>query len=290
MAVVTTSPVSASPFLKRSMIASRVGVVAAERDDVVVVEVDAVGAELGELLQRVHRVHRRPGRAAEGVDALPADGPQPEGELVLGGGGGDLDAHGGAFQWGVGGFRSRSRCGSRSSAYRSRTSGWGSASSSSAPRARPGRRLGGRRPAPTPPGARRRGRRTPPAAARDGPAQDRRGQRAHGGAAGGAADEQQPAALLGDLRREQVDRVGERAEQRLVRRTREVGACRGRPEPGPGAGGLRPVGGPLAAVVGQEGQAVGAGRCAQGEGGELVVVDAQQRGLEVEDARRRSWW
>ena len=69
-------------------------VVAAERDHVVVVEVDAVGAEAGELLKGVDGVHRRAGGAAERVDPLPADGPETEGELVLGGRGGDVGAHG----------------------------------------------------------------------------------------------------------------------------------------------------------------------------------------------------
>ena len=69
------------------------GVVAAEGDDVVVVEVDAVGAERGELLQRVDGVHLRPGGLTERVTPLPPDGPETEGELVLGGRGGDVDAH-----------------------------------------------------------------------------------------------------------------------------------------------------------------------------------------------------
>ena len=62
------------------------GVVGVEVEDVVVVERDAVGAELGDLADRVSRVHRGTGRATEDVDALPRDGPQTEGELVSGGG------------------------------------------------------------------------------------------------------------------------------------------------------------------------------------------------------------
>ena len=46
-----------------------------------------------------------------------------------------------------------------------------------------------------------------------------------------------------------------------------------------------PVGRALAAVVGQQGEPVGAGRRAQGEVGELLVVDAEQGGLQVEDPR-----
>ena len=50
-------------------------------------------AHFGCLLERVDGVHRRPGGVPNGSRALPADGPEPEGELVLGGGCGDLDAH-----------------------------------------------------------------------------------------------------------------------------------------------------------------------------------------------------
>ena len=51
--------------------------------DVVVVERDRGGPQLRELLHRVDRVHRRADRRTEDVDALPADGPQTEGELVV---------------------------------------------------------------------------------------------------------------------------------------------------------------------------------------------------------------
>ena len=54
-----------------------------DRDQVVVVEVDAVGAHLG---QQVHELHRRQDRAdglAERVAAGVADGPEAERELVL---------------------------------------------------------------------------------------------------------------------------------------------------------------------------------------------------------------
>jgi hypothetical protein len=62
------------------------GVVAAERDQVVVVEGDAGGAQLGEAVHALHRVERRAGRVAERVAGLPADGPEAEGEpVVLGG-------------------------------------------------------------------------------------------------------------------------------------------------------------------------------------------------------------
>ncbi len=57
-----------------------------EGDQVVVVEGDAVGAELGQALHRLDRVEGTAGGVAEGVPSLPADGPQAEGEPVLGGG------------------------------------------------------------------------------------------------------------------------------------------------------------------------------------------------------------
>ena len=68
------------------MWSSRAAVVAAERDQVVVVEGDAVRAELGQPVHRLDRVERRPGGVAERVAGLPADGPEAEGELVLAGG------------------------------------------------------------------------------------------------------------------------------------------------------------------------------------------------------------
>ena len=62
--------------------------VGAEGDQVVVVEGDAVGAQLGQAVDRLHRVQRRPGGVAEGVPGRPAHGPQAEAELVLSGGAG----------------------------------------------------------------------------------------------------------------------------------------------------------------------------------------------------------
>ena len=55
----------------------------AERDDVVVVEGDAVRAQVGEPVHRLRRVERRPDGAPEDVDALPAHGPQAEREAVV---------------------------------------------------------------------------------------------------------------------------------------------------------------------------------------------------------------
>jgi hypothetical protein len=57
--------------------------VAAERDDVVVVERDAVGAHVGELVHRLDHVDLGAGGVTEGVAGLPADRPETEGELVL---------------------------------------------------------------------------------------------------------------------------------------------------------------------------------------------------------------
>ncbi len=62
------------------------GVAGAEGDQVVVVERDAVGAELGQPLDALDGIEGGPGGVAEGVPPLPADGPQAEGEPVRGGG------------------------------------------------------------------------------------------------------------------------------------------------------------------------------------------------------------
>ena len=53
-----------------------------DRDEVVVVEVHAPGAQLAEPLNRCHRVERRPDELAERIAAAVADGPEPEGEFV----------------------------------------------------------------------------------------------------------------------------------------------------------------------------------------------------------------
>ena len=82
----TTRPVSSSALRKGARCSSR-SCREAERGHVVVVEGDAPGAELGEPVHGLHRVERRAHGAAEDVDALPADGPEAERELVLGGGG-----------------------------------------------------------------------------------------------------------------------------------------------------------------------------------------------------------
>jgi hypothetical protein len=71
------------------------GVGRPERDQVVVVERDAVGTRLREPVHRLDRVQRGAGRVAERVPGLPADRPQAEAELVGGGRGGD--GHGGSF-------------------------------------------------------------------------------------------------------------------------------------------------------------------------------------------------
>src|SRR5699024_166177 len=57
---------------------------AAGRDEVVVVEGDAVGAEVGEAADRFDTVQLRTDRLTEGVDPAPAHGPQAEGEPVRG--------------------------------------------------------------------------------------------------------------------------------------------------------------------------------------------------------------
>jgi len=68
------------------------GDIGSERDQVVVVEGDAPGAELAELLHGLDRIQRGAGCAAELIRAGPGHGPQAEGEFVGGGwsdGGGD---------------------------------------------------------------------------------------------------------------------------------------------------------------------------------------------------------
>jgi len=62
------------------------GVVGVEGEDVVVVEGDAPGAELGELLGVLPGAQGGAGRLAEGIGGEPADRPQAERELVLLGG------------------------------------------------------------------------------------------------------------------------------------------------------------------------------------------------------------
>ena len=84
------------------------GGVRAEGNQVVVVEGDAPGAEGGELLDRLDRVEGGAGGVTELVAALPADGPQAEGEVVGAGGGG---GHGGHPCRGLGGGRSPVRLG-----------------------------------------------------------------------------------------------------------------------------------------------------------------------------------
>ena len=51
-------------------------------------ESEAVGAELGELLDGVDDVKRWPGGSTERICPVVADGPEAEGELVGGSGGG----------------------------------------------------------------------------------------------------------------------------------------------------------------------------------------------------------
>ncbi len=66
-------------------------VVAAERDQVVVVEGDAGSTQLGQPVHGLDRVDRRPGGVTERVAGLPAHGPEAEGEVV--GRGGSQVAH-----------------------------------------------------------------------------------------------------------------------------------------------------------------------------------------------------
>jgi hypothetical protein len=71
----TTSPVSARAGLELVDDPLPVGAAAARRDQVVVVEGDAVRAELGQLVHRLDPGQHRPGGLAEQVPGLPTDGP-----------------------------------------------------------------------------------------------------------------------------------------------------------------------------------------------------------------------
>ena len=75
---------SSSAARNRLRIASRSAAVRPGRDQVVVVEVHAVRAEVGEPLHGLDRVERRPGLVAERVAAPVPDRPEPEREVVLG--------------------------------------------------------------------------------------------------------------------------------------------------------------------------------------------------------------
>ena len=53
------------------------------RNEIVVVQVHAISAELGELVDDLHGAYLRPRRFAEGIASGIAHGPQAEGEVVL---------------------------------------------------------------------------------------------------------------------------------------------------------------------------------------------------------------
>ena len=67
-------------------------------DEIVVVESDPVRAQLGQLVHGGDPGHHRPGGFAEQVPGLPANRPQPEAELV---GGGGLRSHSGVLVVGL---------------------------------------------------------------------------------------------------------------------------------------------------------------------------------------------
>ena len=82
VAIGTFMPVSSSARRNRFRIASRSAADEPGGIEVVVVEVDAVRAELGEAVHRLDRVERRARLVAERIATDVADGPQPEGEAV----------------------------------------------------------------------------------------------------------------------------------------------------------------------------------------------------------------
>jgi hypothetical protein len=55
-----------------------------DRHQIVVVEVDAPGAELGEAVYRRHRIERRPNEVTKWIAAAVTDRPEAERELVVG--------------------------------------------------------------------------------------------------------------------------------------------------------------------------------------------------------------
>ena len=63
-----------------------IGVGRAEWNEIVVVEGDAVGPELGQLMHCADGIDRGTGGIAERITGLPTNGPQAEGEVVSGSG------------------------------------------------------------------------------------------------------------------------------------------------------------------------------------------------------------
>ena len=278
VAVVTTRPVSSSAFLKRV-------------DDPLALRV--VGCRRGSRRcrgssrrtrrarrasrTRVGRVHRRPGRVAERVDALPADGPEAEGELVLGGGRVRISlmlesfsvccrcpAGGAVAQLGV----LVTDVGS-GSARRTSWTGWAAQAGGSAV---PASAQAAWRAAPSATYSAGSGTAT-------GVPKIAGAMRAHRGAAAAAADQQHAGAARTPCGDEVVDGVGE-ASTAAPRPPRGPGSRAWRcavVRPVQRAGGVRPVRGALAVQVGQQGEAAGAGR-----GG-------QRQLRQLRRGRRRAW-
>jgi hypothetical protein len=79
-------PVASRAPLRRSICGLALGVARAEGEEVVVVEREAVGAELGELLDGVHDIEGLAGRGRRTGRCRCSRRPQAEGELVVAGG------------------------------------------------------------------------------------------------------------------------------------------------------------------------------------------------------------
>ena len=79
----TFSPVASRALRNRLRMASRSDGDRAVGNQVVVVEADAVGAEVGQPVDRVDRVEREAGLVTERVTPGIAHGPQTEGEVVF---------------------------------------------------------------------------------------------------------------------------------------------------------------------------------------------------------------
>ena len=82
VAIGTHMPLSFSAFLKSRDDAIALGGRGVDGDEIVVVKVDAVRAELAQALDGDDRVDRGPDELAKGIAAAVADRPEAEGELV----------------------------------------------------------------------------------------------------------------------------------------------------------------------------------------------------------------
>ena len=83
MAIGTTMPCCLQARLKSATMRSRSCGSGVDRHEVVVVEVDAPGADLAEHRDGIHRRQRRTHRFTKRIAAAVADGPETKREFVL---------------------------------------------------------------------------------------------------------------------------------------------------------------------------------------------------------------